>query len=168
MGYSYGRTSSGRYALACDNCGTTDRVRKRKCPYTVLTDSIRSTNGQRHRLPYCPAPALCGSCLKQLGGSRKLHEHCAAPAAASQVEYDAAEAIWLSGEPVVVSAIRTGDNTWTKVTFHQRRTDGASEELTRYIPADDYSAIRGSRRTMRLSDFALALVNPPNCLQGKD
>lgn len=167
MGYSFGRTSSGHYALACDNCGVVGGVRKRKCPHTVLTDSIRSANGQRHRLPYCPAPAVCSPCLKQLGGSRKLHERCAEPAAKSQADYDAAEAIWLSGEPVVVSAIRTDDPTWTKVSFYRHRSDGSTEALTRYIPADDYHQVQGSRRTMRLSDFPLALADAPHCLHGR-
>lgn len=165
MGYSYGRTYSGRYALACDNCGTVGGVRKRKCPHTVLTDSIRSVNGQRHRLPYCPAPAVCSPCLKELGGSRKIHENCAEPAAKSQAEYDAAEALWLTGEPVVVSAIRTDDETWTKVTFYQRLPDNTRRELVRYIPAIDYAA-RGRRGWLR--DFPLALPEPPNCLHGRD
>lgn len=93
MGYSYGRTASGRSALSCDNCGGVGDTRKRVCPHKVLCSSHR-IGGQRHALPYCPAPAVCSACWKTLGGNAVLHgEKCREGAAASQALSDAEQAL---------------------------------------------------------------------------
>jgi len=98
MGYGYDH----RGRLCCDNCGAGGGVRKRKCTYTVLGDSLHS--GRRTSLHYCYPPALCADCLKTLGGSRALHAGCAAGAAASQTAADAIEAALDAGEYFATSA----------------------------------------------------------------
>lgn len=80
MGYSYGQNERGRWVLACDACGTISGVRKRHCPHMVLLSSHRAVDGQRHELEWCPAPALCGPCFRQYGGTVGLHAACEAPA----------------------------------------------------------------------------------------
>ena len=75
MGYGYGRTASGRMALACDNCGAVGEVRKRACPHMVRSHDLPD-------LHYCPAPALCGPCWEKLGRQR-VHDGCRAGAATS-------------------------------------------------------------------------------------
>ena len=133
MGYGYGHTSSGRYALACDRCGTVGGVRKRPCPHKVLTDSAR---GPRTWLRYCPAPALCGECYRELGGLRGVHpERCTKGAAASQAEYDARQARLDAGESMVVAAWNGPSADVVKVRCH----DGA-EYL---IPIREYQQGRG-------------------------
>lgn len=99
MGYSY--SSDGR--LACDNCGDVGGVRRRKCPYTVLTDSSR---GPRHTLNYCPPPALCSPCYRALGGLRGVHpdSRCGVGSRASQAAYDATQAKLDAGDAVAVAA----------------------------------------------------------------
>lgn len=103
MGYGYG--FDGR--LACDGCGVTGGVRKRKCPHTVLGNNGRSYDGKRHSLPYCQAPALCNDCYRQHGGLRGVHtdERCGVPARASQARDDAIQARLDAGESLVTSAI---------------------------------------------------------------
>lgn len=99
MGYGY--DTRGR--LACDGCGTTGGVRKRRCPYKVLTDSLRSP--RRFEVDYSPAPALCSECYKKHGGLRGVHgEACREGAAASQAEYDKVEAALDAGESFVIAA----------------------------------------------------------------
>lgn len=85
MGNCYDR----RGRLCCDQCGQADGVRKCTCPYKVLTDSSRAP---RTLLAYCKALALCGPCLKELGGRSGVHKNCAAEAESSQAEFDAVEA----------------------------------------------------------------------------
>lgn len=102
MGYSYGYTETGRQALACDQCGTVGGVRKRKCPYMVLTDSSR---GPRVKIHYCYPPALCGGCYKAAGGLRGVHgQQCADGAAQSQAEDDANQAKLDAGDLIVLAA----------------------------------------------------------------
>jgi len=46
MGYVYEKNwKTGRQMLCCDSCGTTEKVKKFRCPFG-----------------YCPAPALCPAC----------------------------------------------------------------------------------------------------------
>lgn len=85
MGYSYGRTASGRSGLSCDSCGSVGQTRKRVCPYTVLSSSSHSA--KRFAVPYSPAPALCPACFKAEGGIRGVHgQDCKDGAAAAQVK----------------------------------------------------------------------------------
>jgi hypothetical protein len=103
MGYGYGWTSSGRQGLSCDGCGTVGGVRKRRCPYKVLGDSLRSP--RRYELDYSPAPALCSECYKKHGGLRGVHgEECREGAVKSQAKYDAIEAGLDAGESFVIAA----------------------------------------------------------------
>jgi hypothetical protein len=82
MGYSYGRTRTGRHGLACDKCGTVGNVRKRACRFRVSDEGGIT-------LPWCPAPALCNPCFTQLGGSAGLHgDACRDGAAVAQADYD--------------------------------------------------------------------------------
>jgi hypothetical protein len=102
MGYGYGMNNSGRYVLACDNCGGIGSVRKRTCPYKVLGDSSR---GARFALPYCPAPAVCPECWIKIGGNAGAHgERCRDGAASSQREADATQSRLDAGELMVLSA----------------------------------------------------------------
>jgi hypothetical protein len=96
MGYCYGYNAAGRMVLACDNCGNTGGVRKRRCIFKVLGDAGRG--GQRYEMDYCPAPALCAGCYAALGGAKKLHAGCESGARASQAEYDANQAKLEAGE----------------------------------------------------------------------
>jgi len=102
MGYSFGRTASGRYALACDKCGTVGGVRKRACRYRVSDEG-------GHSLPWCPAPALCGACFKVLGGTAGIHgEVCRDGAASAQADYDRKAARLAAGDKLV----RVGYGSW--------------------------------------------------------
>lgn len=136
MGYGYGVSASGRYALACDNCGTVGGVRKRTCPHKVLGDTLRCA--VRVAVPYCKAPAVCSECFAKLGKTKGLHARCAEPAAASQAEHDAIEAALDAGEAFVIAA--WGD--WadevpaghTKVLFK-----GRNGEIERIMPHNLYN-----------------------------
>lgn len=99
MGYSYGQNGRGNWVLSCDACGEVGGVRKRTCPYLVTCDSSR---GARHALPYCPAPALCGSCYKRERAT--LHQDCEAGARSAQESYDATQTKIDAGEPVLLAA----------------------------------------------------------------
>jgi hypothetical protein len=95
MGYSYGVGG-----LVCDQCGQTGNgTRKRHCPFTVTCD-------RGFKMHYCPAPAVCSSCLKELGGTRKMHASfgCEEGARLSQEKYDAVRARTEAGEHRVDSA----------------------------------------------------------------
>lgn len=62
MGYSYGRSASGRMALSCDNCGHVGGVSKRRCPVN-----------------YCTPTALCRACnatVRQNGTWAEWHVEC--------------------------------------------------------------------------------------------
>ena len=98
MGYSYGRTSSGRYALCCDSCGNTGGVRKRTCRFKVSYHDGMV-------LPYCYPPALCSPCFAKRGGGKGIHgEDCKNGAAASQAEQDAKAAKLAAGDKQVMAA----------------------------------------------------------------
>ena len=103
MGYSYGRSASGRMALSCDHCGVVGGVRKRRCPFKVSDSGLRS-KGVRHTVSYCPAPAYCDKCFSANGKTKGIHEFCEAPAKAAQAKYDAERAKLEAGELHVVSA----------------------------------------------------------------
>lgn len=95
MGYCYGTGATGRAKLVCEHCGTIGGVRKRTCPHKV----VYPTGGS---LPYCPAPALCGPCLKrEYGGLTALHADCAAPAAKRTQEEHQDYAKLLAGDAKV-------------------------------------------------------------------
>ena len=98
MGYSYGRTASGRLALSCGACGKLGGVRKRTCEYRVYYADGTS-------LPYCPAPALCGPCFAERRVS--LHADCRESAARS-TEKEAAKGRRLAAGDSIVAA-RWGD-----------------------------------------------------------
>lgn len=147
MGYCYGWTESGRQSLACDGCGNIGGVRKRRCPYKVRTDSLRSTH--RFEIDYCPAPAMCSACYKKHGGLRGVHgESCREGAAQSQAEEDKVEAGLDAGESFVIAAY--GD--WAedvpegqvKVLFK-----GRAGESTLLLPKDLYD----QRPTQTLSGY---------------
>lgn len=136
MGYC----TDGRGRLVCDSCGNVGHVRKRKCIYKVLGDSLRSL--QRIEMHYCYPPALCPGCYRSRGGARGVHgDQCRDGAARFQAEHDATQKRLDAGEWCVVSA--SGD--WRKdvpagmveVTFW---TAGgpASGERRICVPADDY------------------------------
>lgn len=98
MGYAYGRTATGRYALACDSCGNVGGVRKRPCRFW-----IRYADGTS--LPYCPAPALCSPCFARRGGSKKIHgDACRDGAATSQAREDKITARLEAGDKEVKAA----------------------------------------------------------------
>lgn len=129
MGYSYGQTASGSWALACDRCPTAGGVRKRTCTYKVLTDSL---HGGRHALPYCSPPALCSPCYAAVGGAKGLHARCAEGAAASQAEYDAVEARLDAGEFISAS----GFGSW-----HEHVPDGFVGRIFRGRAGERYALI---------------------------
>lgn len=151
MGYSY----DFRGRLACDGCGATGKTRRRKCPHTVLGDSLR---GPRFRLPYCPAPALCPECYAKHGPSKKLHEGCAEGARKSQAEADAIEAQLDAG--VMFNTAAWGD--WHEtvpagmvgVVFR-----GRAGEQWSLIPADRYHARRTT--TAEVADVAQEWLDHP-------
>jgi hypothetical protein len=88
--------------MVCDACGQPGGVRKRKCRFKVLGDSLR---GPRAELPWCIPPAMCKDCYAQRGGSKGVHgERCRDAAAASQAESDAIEAALDAGESLSISA----------------------------------------------------------------
>lgn len=75
------RTASG--SLVCDGCASPG-ARLVRC-----THRIRYPEGHRlagSSLPYCSGWDVCASCLRKAGGAAKLHERCAAPAAARNAE----------------------------------------------------------------------------------
>ena len=90
--------AGGRGRRCCDHCGKPGGVRKRPCVHKVLSDSLYSSDGKRHSLPYCPPPALCSACYKALGGAYWIHAACEAGAAASQAKADAIEELLDAGE----------------------------------------------------------------------
>jgi len=97
MGYGY-----RAHRLVCDQCGGCTGVRKRTCPYRVLSDSLA---GPRRLLPYCQPPALCARCYSELGGKSQVHgERCRAGAQAAQKHADDIEAQLDAGELLPVTA----------------------------------------------------------------
>lgn len=153
MGYSYGYNARGNLALACDNCGDVGGVRKRRCPYTVRGDSLRTVSGKRPEMDYCPAPAVCGACFAKLGGTHGIHgDQCRTGAAAMQERYDAKEAALDAGESFVTTgygdwhkAVPAG---WVGVTFN-----GRAGETHRLMPPEMYHP--GTLE--RLSDYPYAV-----------
>jgi hypothetical protein len=88
--------------LCCHRCGEPGgTIRKRRCPYKVLGDSL---NGPRYWLPYCPSLILCEFCCTAVGGERGLHRRCRAAAAASQAAADEVERQLDAGESLSVEA----------------------------------------------------------------
>lgn len=141
MGYVFDM----RGRLCCDRCGTSGGVRRRTCPHTVLSDSLR---GGRQRLPWCSPPAYCSGCYKAAGGVHGIHDQHEAPAAEDQAKADAIEAALDAGESFVCAA--WGD--WAEgvpagmagVVFR-----GRAGECLRLVPAAAYEP--GAKP--RLSDY---------------
>lgn len=138
MGYSYGQAASGRWVLACDNCGDVGGVSKRRCTFSVVSASTDSPT--RQRLDYCPPPALCGPCLKKLGGIRALHAGCEEGALEFQAEADATQALLDSGLPLRRAAWGDWQHSVPKgmvgVLFR-----GTAGEVAYLMPAAAYDAI---------------------------
>ncbi len=141
MGYIYesiGGASGGRRGrLVCDGCGNCGGVRKRTCTFVVVGSSHRTTDGQRHGLPYCPPPALCASCYKEAGGS-KIHAGCRAPAAESQARYDEEQSLLDSGAFLLAYGIggdRSGRDGYVLAGFVGRH----GVEATVLIPSGVYN-----------------------------
>lgn len=152
MGYGYGRTASGRWALACDSCGKTGGVRKRTCPHKVLTDSLRSS--RRHSIPYCYPSALCAGCYATHKAT--LHEGCAEGAARSTAQADAIEAGLDAGDLFVVSAC--GD--WQKgvpLGMTAALFAGRSGKREYLMPADLYDPSGKARLSQYPSDLLVAM-----------
>ena len=133
MGYSYGQNDRGNWVLACDKCGSVGATRKRACRFKVTDDQGRNP------LPWCPAPALCGSCFKEKGGSAGIHgDRCREGAAHAQAQADATRARMEAGDKKVFVAY--GD--WHAqvaagmVVAGFRGADGVEEYRT--MPKDDY------------------------------
>lgn len=130
MGYCYGLTSSGRYALACDACGAVGGVRKRTCPHKVHYAEGGS-------LPYCYPSALCASCYKTRKAT--LHVGCPEGAAKRTAEEIAKREKFAAGDKEVRSAF--GD--WHKavpsgmVAVVFSGLDRSNEEW-RLIPSEEY------------------------------
>lgn len=135
MGYSY----DYRNRLCCDSCGMSGGVRKRTCPYKVLTASHRSEN--RLSMNYCYPSALCAVCYKSERAT--LHEGCAAGAATSQARYDLKQTRLDAGEHLLTS----GSGSWldhvpdgfVEATFHANRYQ---DKQVRIVPKDLYEYIR--------------------------
>lgn len=132
MGYSYGRSDTGRWILACDGCGAIGDTRKRACKYKVTSE-----RGQT--LPWCPAPALCGACFRVAGGTAGIHgETCREGAAMAQAEYDRKAARLAAGD----KAVFVGYGDWHAqvaagmVVAGFRGADGTEEYRT--MPKDTY------------------------------
>jgi hypothetical protein len=153
MGYSYGRTSRGGQALACDHCGESEgRTRKRTCPHKVRWDSLRSVNGERHEVSYCQPPAYCPDCLRAAGGSKAIHKDCAEAAAKATAGHDAIEAGLDAGEAFVIAAWGRGADVpegQCKVIFKGRKS-----EKSYFIPTESYDP----RGKPKLSDYPEAVA----------
>lgn len=149
MGYCYGRTHSGRSALACDSCGHVGGVRKRTCP-------ARVEYAEGCSLPYCMPAALCAACYKLRKPT--LHVGCHEQAALRTASERARRARLEAGDKEVRSA--WGD--WHKavpsgyvgVAFAGLSKDphllGGAVEVWALIPQLDYAP--GEKRF--LSDYA--------------
>ena len=124
MGYCYGRAPSGRYALACDNCGAVGGVRKRKCPHG-----------------YCPSAALCAGCSKSVKASGKwttMHACCEAAHAAFVAKEKAGAALLAAGKLLRCSALNVSrDGSKVHVLFKDK--DGAYTGY--YVTKETYDAI---------------------------
>ena len=95
MGFSYGRTASGRSTLSCDSCGTVGGVRKRTCPHKVHYAGGGS-------LPYCYPAALCSACYAT--AKPTLHAGHAELAAARTAAESAKHARLVAGDKEVSTA----------------------------------------------------------------
>jgi hypothetical protein len=143
MGYSYDQSKR----LCCDDCGKAGGVRKRRCPYRVLSDSSR---GPRHEMDYCSPPALCAADAQKAG--KTLHAQCAAAAAAAQQEFYDTERRMSAGDLKVVAA-RCGEPGWTVVTFAGPYIIAKGVDWREYVmPEADY------RHGGFLSDYPTAVT----------
>lgn len=123
MGYCYGRSASGRYALCCDHCGKVG-ARKRRCPHG-----------------HCPAVALCKECNAGEPGREYKRYHAANNCKAKHEAFVAkcaeTERRIAAGEFLRCAAVMIDVPGWVKVWFR-----GANEaERIRYMPKASYDAI---------------------------
>lgn len=119
MGYCYEAYGSRR--LVCDKCGHAGGVRKRTCPYKVAWHD-------GHALRYCPPPALCAPCYKEMGGLRGVHgEHCRQGAASSQVQQNVTKAKFVPEGMV-------------GVLYKGRWPDGSANEAYYLVPKKAYES----------------------------
>lgn len=124
MGYCYGRSSSGRYALCCDHCGKVG-ARKRPCPYR-----------------YCPAVALCKECNAGEPGReyKRYHveNHCKEKHIAFTARWAETDRRIATGEFLRGAACSEEDcpKGWVKVWFK-----GACSDRIRFMPSETYDAI---------------------------
>lgn len=130
MGFCY----DIRGRMCCDRCGLSGGVRKRTCKYKVLSDSLY---GPRQSLPYCPPPALCSACYRALGGIR-IHDGCKEPAAASQADADAIEAVLDSGDLLSTTAFGDWHNEVPAGMVGLRFTGRTQHSVWRLARSEDY------------------------------
>jgi hypothetical protein len=145
MGYCYEAYGSRR--LVCDKCGHAGGVRRRKCKYKVVGDSLRVPSGQRPVMHYCSPPALCGPCYKELGGLNGVHgDNCREGAAQSQLEADEIERRIHSGDMKAVAAWgdwQEGvDKGFVGVLYEGRYDDGSIAKGYYLVPKEAYEKSR--------------------------
>ena len=129
MGYSYGQTASGRWALSCDGCGKVGGVRKRTCPHKVVY-------AEGYSLPYCPPPALCNACYTKHKAT--LHKDCAAGAATCNARETARAAALTSGALEVRTAWGDWHETVPKGFVGVRFVGTGGTTTFRLVPAGEY------------------------------
>lgn len=151
MGFCYELRGSRR-VLCCDNCGVAGGVRRRPCKYKVLGSSLRTVDGQRHALPYCPAPALCTPCFRALGGGKALHAQCEAPALEAQRDADAEQVVVDSGVPIRVAGFGTSHEDVPVGKVGVVFSDGSA-----YLVDDAEYDNRKAGTVMTLADFPSAV-----------
>ncbi len=128
MGYIY-RGSQ----LCCDSCGTSQEVRKRKCPYMV-TDERGLT------LHYCSPSALCNACYAKYGGLRGLHgTDCRDGAKRAQQEYDDRRRGLANGEHIVRSAWGSWYETVPDEMVGVAFEDADGQRIYRLVPKAQYN-----------------------------
>lgn len=137
---NYGRNARRSKVLLCDQCGTTGGVRRRECPYIVITAAARDAD--RRELPCCPPPALCRCCFRKAGGTAGVHgEWCRIEAATLQAEEDQEQARFEAGDFHIAAAwgdfrpdVPTG---MVRVEFWPV-ADPNGQPIIRLIPAASY------------------------------
>ena len=152
MGYSYGRSSSGRYALCCDHCGKVGAC-KRPCPHG-----------------YCLAVALCKECNAGEPGReyKRYHveNHCKEKHEACVAKRENEARLLAAGEFLLCARVYADFDdparTWVKHWF--RGADGT--ERVRYARTTASDAIGTDCVTLRdfearAASFGPVLETPP-------
>jgi hypothetical protein len=83
-------------------------------------------------LPYCSPPALCGPCLKNLGGTKAIHANCEGRANERNIEYAKRRA-----------RLEAGD---ARVCYRLRRDDGLIDVRYRDIEGTEVSLVLPKER----------------------